>query len=954
MSRIDEILQNLNTDDLINILGTSFSKEGHNYCGECPSGHDSKSGRSFMINTVDPTFHCFNCGASGNYIHAVEMKLYKSSSSGKGFTDNFKYTLDYLAERYGLASNVSTLKKDDTLLNILDLCVSIYSRALTEDVKLQLKERYGWDEDFIASERIGYGASCPSNELLEFFSKEELLETGLFNPTKAGGVFHIYQDRIVFPYTIGGRVRYTIGRKTSRTKWNGSGEAPKYFKQYTKKPEREYVSELIKNIIIKCQKDYSEVFITEGIADYLQLKRYGLNSMSAVTVQFKKEHYEQVISFCKKFKRVYICNDSDNNQAGQRGAARIAAKLIEAGILPYIVELPMAGDKMDVAEYVRDYGIEAFLVLKNKSITYIQMCLSSIPNNSDKLQLIETLSPIMNDLSYLDETTIHTFVHERIRDHFGMARIPSVVTQIRKMVIDIKNKREGEHKKSKGVFDEDVSKINMISSGQDYALGLLHYTVTRPEIYTDLSTGSTRVKNKAFIVNSNRDIKEIVDEQVISDTLILQRRLNSEYKADRWSFSNSNYSVSEYVNGHKEVSAAEVFNRIKDYFNRFIYFKNTGISSHLALVIMASYQYMAFHSVGYVHLWAEKRSGKTTALEIMSELGFNARMSSSISDAAIFRLIEMYRPLLLIDEAENLNPTSKQRDNSTSERLELYKSGYKKTGSATRCEGVNNVVTDFSNYCIKGFSSIKNLDSTLEDRTIIHEFKRMPADIKKEAFLPANHVEAFSEIRDMLHIYGLQYAAEVHEIYNSLDHYDKQLSEAKITHRTREIWAPYLSIAILIDKQSGSSVFDDQCQLAMNTLETKEAFSNDGGKPMQIVERFYEWVMAERERYIFGDSQKDIHLKDSIVNEFIRPIKDSDSDQEYAFLNYAYLKNLLRRHHIIDKDSEIPRIQLNGKRGVALHVSVERIVEALSTYRPDSQYARNLSAEISKLEGDLN
>ena len=943
MSIIDSVLQRITSGEIMSILGGEFSHQGHNYCGKCPSGHDSKSGRSFMINTLDPTFTCFNCGAHGNYIHAVELMRHKSSSAGRGFTENFKETLLFLAERYGLCNDNGQIKKDESVLNIIDMCIEFYASSLNDDVSAELMSRYGWDADFIKSERMGYGAKCPSSVLLEFYSVSELLESGLFNKTKSGGVFHIYQDRIVFPYSIGGRARYSIGRKTDKTTWFGDGEPPKYFKQYTKKADRDWVSDQVQNIIIKCGRDTEEVFITEGIADYLQLKRHGLNSMSAVTVQFKKEHYEQVIEFCRTFRRVYICNDSDDNQAGQKGAARIASKLVESGILPFIVELPMAGDKMDVAEYVRDYGINAFITLKNSSRSSLEHALLSIPNNTDKLRLSDSLSDILESLSFMPDEIIHAFIYEKIKNHFSLSRMVPFMNQIRKKVMDIKKARV--QSKSNEIFNDSADELSVISSGQDYLDGRLHYTVTHPELLVD-ETGCKRVFNKVFVVNSDRVIKEVIDGQIITDKLILARKLNPEFKSDRWRFNNSEYSVNSFINKKIEVTPQEIYSRIKTYFDKYIYFKNPNISSHLAIVIMTSYHYMCFHSVGYIHLWAEKRSGKTTALEIMSELGFNARMSSSISDAAIFRLIEMYRPLLLIDEAENLNPTAKQRENSTSERLELFKSGYKKTGSATRCEGQNNVVTDFSNYCIKGFSSIKTLDATLEDRTITHEFKRMPGDIKRDSFIPANHVDDFNELRDMLHVYGLMYSKDVEKIYNSLADRDDVLTENKVVHRTREIWAAYLSVALLVDGDSVNDVFMQQISLARASTETRDAFSGDGGKPIQLIEMFYVWASKEQDKLLEGSSNKNIYMKDVIIDSFIKTTKESDKDDEWGFISYNYLKGVMRRYHIIDKDSELQRVQIANVRGAALVVTLEKIQEALSTYKPDSEFAKKIEEEV--------
>jgi len=320
MTIIDELNTRLTIDEVLHFL-PELKKNGSNYVGKCPSGHESKSGTSFQLNTIEPTFNCFNCGIHGSYIHLVELIKFGTSSSGKGGTQSFKETLKFLADKYALNNDRQEYDRNEAVFDIIEWVIEDYHNQLqTKSPGLigGIQKKYGLTEEFINREKWGYGHDCPSQRASEFWSIEEILSTGLFNKSSKSrtGLFHIYHNRIVIPYNNLGRVRYSIGRKTKKTSpWPDGREAPKYFKQYINRENRPYVSTAIKNEIVSCNKDFNEIIITEGITDYLVAKMHNLNAVSAVTTSFKKDEYQKVVMFCGKFKKVFIANDNDDNEA---------------------------------------------------------------------------------------------------------------------------------------------------------------------------------------------------------------------------------------------------------------------------------------------------------------------------------------------------------------------------------------------------------------------------------------------------------------------------------------------------------------------------------------------------------------------------------------------------------------------------------------------------------------
>ena len=960
MTLIDQINDNLILDDVLEMI-PGLKLNGTSYEGDCPTGHDSKSGKSFRVNTMAPNFHCFNCGISGSYIHLVELINFGVSSSGKGGTDTFIQTLELLKDKYGLDTPNSYGEKDN-IYEIISWACHFYNQKLFQDKPVLVRkigEKYGLTSDFMMQECIGYGLKCPSKEMLEFFSYEELLSTGLFNKSERSstGLFHIHQDRIVFPYNVKGRPIYTIGRKTAQTKdWSTDIKAPKYFKQYVHNEKHNYVSNVIKNPIVHCNKDYNEIVVTEGITDYLVAKQNGINAVSAVTTSFKKGEYELVAEFCKKFKKVYIANDNDENGAGQKGCERICEMFSASRINPYIITIPRHGDKdkTDLSEFVRDNGIDAFLNLRADSQTYLDTLINKIPEDIDKSELLEALTKTLDCLKHFSEEVIEIYILDKIKKRFGLASMKSLIKAIKDKAYDKQLAvNESVKKQSNNIFEDHSSDINMISSGQDYYKDCLYYTVTRPQQATD-KNGVVKIINKPFLVGSNKNIIEIKDQQIISDGFALNKKISPDNKFENWTFSNSDYSVEKYVNGNVDINPYDLFLKIKQFINKYVYFVNDYESTFCAIALMTFPLYMVFDAIGYIHLWAEKRSGKTTLLEIFQMLGFNSMMSSSMTDAAIFRSIEFFRPLLLIDEAENLNPSAKAKENNPSEKLELLKSGYKKSGSATRCEGQNNTVMTFHNFSPKVFAGTKRADSILEDRMILIEMKRASEGAKIEELIEAKVKKEASEIRDMTHCYAMQFCNKIEDIYHKdLDNYKEELSDHKVIFRSKELWTPYLCTALLVDAYSNDNgVFNQLLEKALNGVETTAAFSGDS-KSIEIIEHLYLWVKRVQNGYEKDMAllyEGDVYLRRAITDFFIKGVlKSTEHEDDFSYVNYQNLKHTLRKFNVIDKDCDMQNYRITNKRGAALILRKERILDSLITYK--NSYDDEVLEDINVYKG---
>jgi putative DNA primase/helicase len=121
----------------------------------------------------------------------------------------------------------------------------------------------------------------------------------------------------------------------------------------------------------------------------------------------------------------------------------------------------------------------------------------------------------------------------------------------------------------------------------------------------------------------------------------------------------------------------------------------------------------------------EKGCGKTTALDVLSRLILRPLPTANASAAAIFRVVELQRPTLLIDEADTFLPENE-------ELRGILNSG--RGGSVIRTVGEDFEPRSFSTYSACAIALIGRLPATLADRSVPIELRRRRADEPIEAF----------------------------------------------------------------------------------------------------------------------------------------------------------------------------------------------------------------------------
>lgn len=185
------------------------------------------------------------------------------------------------------------------------------------------------------------------------------------------------------------------------------------------------------------------------------------------------------------------------------------------------------------------------------------------------------------------------------------------------------------------------------------------------------------------------------------------------------------------------VSGVEIANAVRNHVRNHCVLPE-GADTAISLYIMASYTLDCWRIMPKLLVTSpEKRCGKTTLLEVIGALVHKKLPASSTTPSALFRAIDMWRPTLLIDEADTFL-------NGNDELNGIINSGHRRSSaSVLRNVAVGNDYTPtlFSTFCCMIIVMIKKPRDTLIDRSVVirltrkrveHKIARLPSEPELE------------------------------------------------------------------------------------------------------------------------------------------------------------------------------------------------------------------------------
>ena len=175
----------------------------------------------------------------------------------------------------------------------------------------------------------------------------------------------------------------------------------------------------------------------------------------------------------------------------------------------------------------------------------------------------------------------------------------------------------------------------------------------------------------------------------------------------------------------------------------------------------------------------EKGCGKTTALDVVSHLVSRPLPTANASAAAIFRVVELQRPTLLIDEADTFLPENE-------ELRGILNSGHRQGGAVIRTVGEEFEPRSFSTYSACAIALIGKLPATLADRSVSIDLRRRKPDEPIKSF-------RYDRTEDLDHL-ARRAARWARDNADGVRSADPDLP-AGVFNRVADNWRPLLAIA---------------------------------------------------------------------------------------------------------------------------------------------------------------
>ena len=234
------------------------------------------------------------------------------------------------------------------------------------------------------------------------------------------------------------------------------------------------------------------------------------------------------------------------------------------------------------------------------------------------------------------------------------------------------------------------------------------------------------------------------------------------------------------------IDLAKLLDEIVAFLRRYVVLTDHQLRA-LALWVAHTYAIDAADCTPYILIQsAEKRSGKTLLLEVLSLLVARAWFTGRVTKAVLVRRIARLGPTLLLDETDATFNGNKE----FSEGIRgILNAGYRRGGVASICVQVDGewVDQDFPVFCAKALSGIGVLPDTVQDRGIPIEMRRKLKTEEAEKFRRRNALPNATPLVDAL----ITWADEAVPI---LEPARPGIPE-ELGDRAADVWEPLLAIA---------------------------------------------------------------------------------------------------------------------------------------------------------------
>lgn len=352
----------MDRNDIVSVASeyTRLTPRGNRMWGFCP--FHAERNASFTVSPDKQVFHCFSCKAGGSVIQLVMQ------AESLSYVDAVRF----LAQRAHMDMpdeiNDAKLLRDKALRDRLyaatrEAAKFYYSMLMSDAGQNARRYLISRGIDGSTANRFGLGFSPDDWSVLYEhlsglgFTRDELIGAGLCVKGRRdeNDTFDFFHGRLMFPViSASGRVIAFGGRvldSKNGAKYMNTGDTLIYNKRHN-----------IYGINLMKGRKLGDIIMVEGYMDVISLHQAGIDNAvaslgTALTVQQAR--------LLKRFApRVYYAYDGDD--AGQKAMLRGIDILAEADLEARVIIIP---DGRDPDEFVRAYGSEAFMKLKDSALT---------------------------------------------------------------------------------------------------------------------------------------------------------------------------------------------------------------------------------------------------------------------------------------------------------------------------------------------------------------------------------------------------------------------------------------------------------------------------------------------------------------------------------------------------------------------------------------------------------
>ena len=466
-SQIEEIKSKI---DIVSLIGETVQlthESGDTYKGAVDSS--SQSGKSLNVDRGTQLWKDWaNEGDKGDVFNWI------ASKNSLDIQSDFPQILSIAAKYAGVELTHTKSTHDPDLLTF-NTAVSVYYHGnLTDGMRAYILEKWGISDATIDELNIGFAPIEDSliSEFGDVFSTDVIKKSGLMIDT-GYQTKDFYSGRIMFPYWKHDNVVYFIGRKckyTPGTKY----EQAKYKKQMVHSDKKKYVSESVNNSYFYGEnslKGAKHCLITEGVTDCIMAVQNDIPCISPVTVRFRKEDYDKMYALVKRLDTVYICNDSEDNESGMKGAVDTAKFLESKNVDVRLVRLPRGDgvEKVDVADFLRDATKHDFEQLMQNESFYVWDLLldeANVPRSTTaRIRACKVF--LESDLSGMNDDTFSAFALNDVAPKFGLGK-----RDVGRLLKSVKRVDEVEQSDEDFYFFDEFGKL-LVKKLSEYVMSII-------------------------------------------------------------------------------------------------------------------------------------------------------------------------------------------------------------------------------------------------------------------------------------------------------------------------------------------------------------------------------------------------------------------------------------------------------------------------------------------------